>query len=153
MLFRSVSQSRYRSEGSAGLSLVSCSQCKLFLDIRGFHAGLRVDGVCILNTLFQPILLQNTYGIYDPLGDPATSDIQGTAVFGGRIEQNEREGVYSASPNIKFIGTCIEGNGKFNGSDGSTPEVTLLKGPTSGSVTFTDCYMESLDGKSAAGLS
>ena len=140
-----------RAEGSAGLSLVSCSQCKIFIDARGFHAGIRVDGVCILNTFFQPILLQNTYGIYDPLGHPSISDIQASAFVGGRIEQNEREGVYSASPNIKFIGTCIEGNGKFNGSDGSTPEVTLLKGSTSGSVTFTDCYMESLDGKSAAG--
>lgn len=140
-----------RSEGSAGLSLVSCSQCKLFLDIRGFHAGIRVDGVCILNTFFQPILLQNTYGIYDPLGNPTTSDIQGSVFFGGRIEQNEKEGVYLASPNIKFIGSAIEGNGKFNGSDGTTPEVTILAGPTSGAVTFTDCYMESLDGKPALG--
>lgn len=138
-----------RSEGSAGLSLVSCSQCKISIDARGFHAGIRVDGVCIVNTFFQPILLQNTYGLYDPLGHPTISDIQASAFFGGRIEQNEKEGVYSASPNIKFIGTCIEGNGKFNGSDGSTPEVTLLSGQTSGAVTFADCYMESLTGKSS----
>ena len=138
-----------RSEGSAGLSLVSCSQCKISVDARGFHAGIRVDGVCVINTFFQPILLQNTYGLYDPLGHPTISDIQASAFFGGRIEQNEKEGVYSASPNIKFIGTVIEGNGKFNGSDGSTPEVTLLRGPTSGAVTFADCYMESLAGKSS----
>lgn len=140
-----------RALGSAGISLISCSQCKIYPDARGFHAGIRVDGVCILNTFFQPVLLQNTYGIYDPLGNPTTSDMQGSVFFGGRIEQNEKEGAYLASPNIKFIGTCIEGNGKFNGSDGSTPEVTILAGPTSGAVTFTDCYMESLDGKPAPG--
>ena len=138
-----------RTAGSAGISLVSCSQCDFGVDIRLFHAGVRVDGVCIANAFYQPTIIQNTYGLYDPSGNPLTSDIQATVFFGGRIESNEREGLYIASPNLKFVGCVIEGNGLFGDGDGSTPEVTILASATSGSISFSECYMESLIGKSA----
>ena len=137
-----------RTQGSSGVNLVWCSQGIFTFEARGFFAGLEITGLSIVNTFNTLTLLQNTYGVYDVVGNPTLADIQASIFIGGRIEQNQREGVYTSSPNIKFNGTVIEGNGLWDSGDGTTAEVALLGGTTSGSVNFSDCYMESLAGKS-----
>ena len=138
-----------RVEGSAGVNLVSCSQIEFNFRASGFYDGMSISGACYANTFNTLTLVQNTYGIGDR---SSIADLQGSVFLGGRIEQNKLEGVKFASVNTKFIGTVIEGNGLWDGGDGSTPEVTILGSSASGAVTFNACYMESLNGKSAGGI-
>lgn len=138
-----------RAVGSAGINLVSCSQIEFNFRATGFHEGMSISGACYANTFNTLTLVQNTYGIGDR---NSIADLQGSVFLGGRIEQNKLEGVKFASVNTKFIGTVIEGNGLWDGGDGSTPEVTILGSSASGAVTFDACYMESLNGKSAGGI-
>lgn len=138
-----------RAVGSAGVNLVSCSQIEFNFRATGFHEGMSITGACYANTFNTLTLVQNTYGIGDRT---SIADLQGSVFLGGRIEQNKLEGVKFASVNTKFIGTVIEGNGLWDGGDGSTPEVTILGSSASGAVTFDACYMESLNGKSAGGI-
>jgi hypothetical protein len=130
--------------GSAGVCFVKATTTTLdSIYCWGWHGGITVTGLSIINTFINPDLRYNTYGVYDPSTNPMVSDLQGSQFFGGRIEANEREGVLIGSPNIKFIGSCIEGNGQVaNGGDGTSPEVTITGGSTGGNIEFHGCYME-----------
>ena len=138
-----------RAVGSCGINMVFASQVRIGFEARGFDAGLGESGACYANTFNTLTLIQNTRGIASL---NSIADLQGSIFNGGRIEQNKEEGIRTRSVNIKFIGTVIEGNGLWDGGDGTKPEVMVLGSTASGAVTFTDCYFESLDGKSAGGI-
>lgn len=134
-----------KAAGSSGVGLVKCTTSEIGVRAWGFYAGIDVRGVSVINYFPNVDLRYNTYGLYDPSTNFSLSDIQASQFFGGRIEANEKEGVHIGSPNVKFIGTTIEGNGAVsNGGNGTDPEVRIIAGSTAGSVHFIDCYMETL---------
>lgn len=138
-----------RANNSCGLNLVDCTQFTITPDAQGFYAGIGLTNTCYANTIITPYLIKNTYGIANLHAD---GDLQGSIVVGGRIEQNQKEGIKSSTVNTTFSGTVIEGNGLWDGGTGETPEVTVLGSSVSGAVTFQGCYLESLNGKSAQGI-
>ena len=139
-----------RATGSCGINIVACTQMIIHPNAQGFYAGLGISGnKCYANTIKSPYLIKNTYGIIDLA---TGADLQGSVVEGGRIEQNQKEGVRTSSVNVKFENTVIEGNGLWDGGDGSTPEVTILGSAESGAIEFNGFYAESLNGKSAGGI-
>lgn len=142
-----------KAAGSAGIVFVRATTTRLdSVWAWNFYAGIGVTERSLVNTIINADLRYNVIGVYDPSTDPGVSDLQASQFFGGRIEANAREGVLLGSPNVKFFGTVIEGNGLIaNGGDGTTPEVTI-NGGGSGSVHFIDCYMESFSEKTVTNM-
>jgi hypothetical protein len=133
--------------------MVHCTTCEINVWSWYFYAGIDCRGKSIANTFINADLRYNVYGLYDPSTVPATSDLQGSQFFGGRIEANQKEGVHIGSPNVKFIGSVIEGNGAVaNGGNGTDPEVRVIAGTTSGSLHFIDCYMETLSANTGTAM-
>lgn len=84
--------------------------------------------------IFEPYLGGAKVGLMD-----AGGGLQNTRIFGGRIEQNSEWGIVTASPNVCFTGSLIQGN-VFG-------EVKLLNTTGLGSIrasggTFDNCYYE-----------
>lgn len=78
----------------------------------------------------------NNYGFDDRAGS-----FQGGKIYGGRIESNAKQGIYSTSPNFR-VDAIVEGNGQVtNGGDGTTPEITV--GGTG--AFYFDGYSESIN--------
>lgn len=144
-----------KAAGSAGLSLVNVTTATIDrLVAWGLESGALVSGVAICNLFLNPDLRSNIIGFNDPSTVPASTDIQASLVLGGRIEANEQEGIIIGSPNVKFVGTTIEGNGSSSvGGDGTHAEVLIPSGTTThGTLTFQDCYFESISGKTVDGI-
>lgn len=94
----------------------------------GFAAGIKTAFFdCFqINTIYEPYLGGNIVGIDDTAGG-----LQTVRIFGGRIEQNVSFGVITSSPNAKFIGSMIEGNGdegemELVSDAGHNPSVDLV---------------------------
>lgn len=139
-----------KEAGSAGLVFVNATTALIdSLFAWYLHSGVRVDGTSLVNLLMNADLRSNVIGFNDPSTAPLTADWQGGMVLGGRIEANEQEGVVIGSPNVRFVGAVIEGNGATEvGGDGTHAEVRIPSGTTTiGALTFSDCYMESIPSK------
>lgn len=138
-----------KAAGSAGLALVAATTSQIRVKSWGFESGLRVLGRSLVNSFMTPDLRYNTIGFNDPSTDVFVSDIQGSTIFGGRIEANEQEGVVLGSPNVKFVGTIVEGNGQVSvGGDGTRAEFKVPAGTTtSGTVELIGVYMETVPTK------
>lgn len=132
-----------KTDGSAGIAIVSATTCT-FDTFRcwGFYRGITVLGLSYLNTFINPDLRYNVIGWGDSVGNSTIADLQGSAVFGGRIEANEAVGAEISSVNMGFHGTGIEGNGTVTAA---APEVRI-KGFNNGQIAFNDCYMETTAG-------
>ena len=137
VIIKGLTTSGDRTVGSKAVFFRKASYCKL-VDCRLWGLDVPFDGDGEVGSYesicceFHNIDLRgNTIGFNDPAGS-----FQGSQFFGGRIEQNQQQGIYSTSRNIKFIGTTIEGNSV---ADGTKPEISYGAG---GILTLSECYIE-----------
>lgn len=96
-----------------------------------------------LNTIYEPYLGQCNIGLDDSQGG-----MQACRIFGGRIEQNYEYGIVSASPNVHYIGTVLEGNIIANVKF-YTIYSDLYKQYMPCGGTFSNCYFEALNDSEA----
>lgn len=137
VIIKGLTTSGDRTVGSKAVFFRKASSCKL-VDCRlwGLETSFNGDGEVgsyesICCEFHNMDLRGNTIGWNDAAGS-----FQGSQFFGGRIEQNQQQGIYSTSRNIKFIGTTIEAN---SAGDGTKPEISYGAG---GILTLSECYIE-----------
>lgn len=129
-----------KTAGSVGLYIYGMGfACSIVNPkIYGCEYGIRTkDFDCAqLSSIYEPYLGGGRIGLEDSGGG-----LQAARIYGGRIEQNSEYGIVTASPNMCFMGTVIEGN--------TIAEVKLLNTLGVGAIrpsggTWDNCYFEHL---------
>ena len=139
-----------KSGGTGAGSLIK--GCGMLCVIRNpymdqFDAGIRTEffdcNMC--NEIYEPYLYNNRIGL-----DDAAGGLQACRIYGGRIEGNNGNGIYSSSPNVRLFGTIIEANGEVpDTTDPDNPvypaEILLVRGARMGhspKFEFIGVYIE-----------